>query len=384
MTELLPQSADELGDMVARATGPLRIEGGGTRPIGQLTDGQVLRTTGLNGIDLYEPGALTLVAKAGTPLAEVEKTLAAEGQRLAFEPMDHRGVLGTTGEPTVGGMAAANVSGPRRIQVGACRDSLLGVKFVDGSGQLISNGGRVMKNVTGYDLVKLMAGSYGTLGVLSEVALKVLPMPETEQTLILHDTPTAQAIDAMSSALGSPWEVTGAAHIPLTANDQPDTMLRVEGTQASVAYRIDALKTRLAEYGDMNVVEHDVSRVAWQRLRDLDMFGDAHTSGDVWRISLKPTDAPDFLARMGDGPRAQLDWGGGLIWLLCPEETGITGTGIRAALSEIGGGHATLIRGQEANAFHPLPKPLEDLQRGLRQKFDPRGILNPGLMGQMA
>ncbi|MDF1668296.1 MAG: glycolate oxidase subunit GlcE [Roseovarius sp.] len=384
MTELLPQSADELGDMVARATGPLRIEGGGTRPIGQLRDGQVLRTTGLNGIDLYEPGALTLVAKAGTPLAEVEKTLAAEGQRLAFEPMDHRGVLGTTGQPTVGGMVAANVSGPRRIQVGACRDSLLGVKFVDGSGQLISNGGRVMKNVTGYDLVKLMAGSYGTLGVLSEVALKVLPMPETEQTLILHDTPTAQAIDAMSSALGSPWEVTGAAHIPLTANDQPDTMLRVEGTQASVAYRIDALKTRLAEYGDMNVVEHDVSRVAWQRLRDLDMFGDAHTSGDVWRISLKPTDAPDFLARMGDGPRAQLDWGGGLIWLLCPEETGITGTAIRAALTEIGGGHATLIRGQDAKAFHPLPKPLEDLQRGLRQKFDPRGILNPGLMGQMA
>jgi len=384
MTELLPQSADELGDMVARATGPLRIEGGGTRPIGQLTGGQVLRTTGLNGIDLYEPGALTLVAKAGTPLAEIEKTLAAEGQRLAFEPMDHRGVLGTTGEPTVGGMVAANVSGPRRIQVGACRDSLLGVKFVDGSGQLISNGGRVMKNVTGYDLVKLMAGSYGTLGVLSEVALKVLPMPETEQTLILHDTPTAQAIDAMSSALGSPWEVTGAAHIPLTASDQPDTMLRVEGTQASVAYRIDALKTRLAEYGDMNVVEHDVSRVAWQRLRDLDMFGDAHTSGDVWRISLKPTDAPDFLARMGDGARAQLDWGGGLIWLLCPEETGITGTEIRAALTEIGGGHATLIRGQDANAFHPLPKPIEDLQRGLRQKFDPRGILNPGLMEQAA
>ena len=156
-----PQSETELSQMIADATGPLRIMGGGTRPIGRAT-GEALSTTGLSGITLHEPGALTLVAKAGTPVAEIESVLAAKNQRLAFEPMDHRTLMGTTGAPTIGGVVAANVSGPRRISVGSCRDFLLGVRFVDGAGNIIKNGGRVMKNVTGYDLVKLMAGAYGT------------------------------------------------------------------------------------------------------------------------------------------------------------------------------------------------------------------------------
>ena len=179
---MTPETEAELAAIITGAEGPLRIEGGGTRPIGGASNGARLSTSAMTGVELYEPGALTLVVRAGTPLDEVEATLAAEGQRLAFEPMDHRGLLGTSGTPTIGGVVAANVSGPRRIQAGACRDFLLGVRFVDGQGRIIRNGGRVMKNVTGYDLVRLMAGSYGTLGVLTEVALKVLPAPRATGT----------------------------------------------------------------------------------------------------------------------------------------------------------------------------------------------------------
>ena len=185
-TAIFPEDEASLSAAISDAAGPLQILGGGTRRIGRISGGRKLSTARLKGIVLYEPGALTLVAKTGTPVADIEKALIAENQRLAFEPMDHRILLGTQGTPTLGGVMAANVSGPRRIQVGAARDFALGVSFVDGSGQLLKNGGRVMKNVTGYDLVKLMAGSWGTLGVLSEVALKVLPVSETQATLKIH------------------------------------------------------------------------------------------------------------------------------------------------------------------------------------------------------
>ncbi len=371
---IAPRTEADLAEAVAGAAGPLRISGGGTRPVGRPVAGEALSVAGIAGIGLYEPGALTLVARAGTPVAEIEAALAAENQRLAFEPMDHRALLGTTGEPTIGGVVAANVSGPRRIQAGAARDFLLGVRFVDGTGTAIKNGGRVMKNVTGYDLVKLMAGSYGTLGVLSEVSLKVLPRPAAAATLRLTGLSDQDAVRALSAALGSPYDVTGAAHLP----DAGATLVRIEGFGASVAYRAERLAALLAEFGAAET-EDDAQAVdaTWRGVRDVEPF--AGRAGDVWRLSVKPSDGPAIAARAGAGGLVY-DWGGGLIWALVDE-----GTDLRARLGAFRG-HATLVRASEATraalgVFQPEPAPLAAISAGLRAKFDPRGILNPGLMG---
>ncbi|WP_127562946.1 FAD-binding protein [Nioella ostreopsis] len=372
-----PVDEQDLSEAVAGAGGPLRIVGGGTRPVGRPVAGEVLSVAGLSGIELYEPGALTIVAKAGTPLAEVEAALAAENQRLPFEPMDLRGLLGTSGEPTIGGVVAANVSGPRRIQAGACRDSLIGVRFVDGRGTAVKNGGRVMKNVTGYDLVKLMAGSYGTLGVLSEVAFKVLPGVETRACVLLNGLSNADAVAAMSKALGSPFEVSGAAHSPAGMDGHPVTMLRLEGFADSVTYRAGKLRELLADYGDISV-ETDPDKVlaGWNWVRDVEPFHGR--AGDVWRVSVKPSDGPEIAARAGGD--VLMDWGGGLVWALVPE-----GTDLRADLGTFSG-HATLIRASEETrarlpVFQPEPAPVAALTEGLRRQFDPRDILNPSLMG---
>ncbi|MDK3016671.1 FAD-binding protein [Pseudodonghicola flavimaris] len=368
-----PETEAELAEAIRDAAGPLEIRGGGTRGVGAA--GARLETGGLAGISLYEPGALTLVAGAGTPLAEVEAALAAENQRLAFEPMDHRGLMGTAGAPTLGGIFAANISGPRRIQAGAARDFLLGVRFVDGAGQILRNGGRVMKNVTGYDLVKLMAGAHGTLGVLSEVALKVLPRPETEASLEIAVPDAAAAVALLSAALGTPYEVSGAAYDP----GRGLALLRVEGFEASVGYRLERLAAELA--GDLAGEAQRLSAAAsarlWQGIRDVAAFHGL--PGDVWRISCKPSEAPALAARIG-AERLLFDWGGGLIWALTPE-----GDDLRARAGAYDG-HATLVRASaetraQLGRVEPQPAPLAMLARGLRAKFDPRGILNPGVMG---
>lgn len=362
-----PVNEVELAGLVRDARGALRIVGGGTRAIGAVS-GEVLEMGGLAGITLYEPGALTLVAKAGTRLADVEAALAGEGQRLAFEPSDLRILMGRDGAATIGGMVAANASGPRRVAVGACRDFVLGARFVDGQGSVIKNGGRVMKNVTGYDLARLMSGAHGTLGVLSEVSLKVLPMPEVRATLRIDGLSAGRAIEALSAALGSPYDVSGAAHIVGGA-----TMLRLEGFEASVAYRAKELAAHLARFGDFALDEG----ADWAAIRDVREFGDL--AGDVWRISVAPSKAADVLARM-DATRAICDWGGGLIWALVD-----AGRDLRGDLGAIAG-HATLMRADaetiaRLGAFHPEATGIAAISAGLRARFDPRGILNSGLMG---
>ena len=353
-----PVTEDEMAEAVRDAGGPLVVRGGGTRGLGAPA-GEVLDTGGLAGVTLYEPGALTLVARAGTPLAGLEALLAGERQRLAFEVPDLRGLLGRDGDSTIGGVIAANASGPRRVQAGAARDFLLGVRFVDGLGRVVKNGGRVMKNVTGYDLVKLMAGSHGTLGVLTEVSLKVLPAPAAQATLVLDGLDDAQAVTAMARALGSPYDVTGAAHWPGRG-----TFLRIEGLAAQVAYRAGRLQALLGG----TVTDPG----PWDQIRDVALFHGQ--PGDVWRLSVKPSDAPGLVARAG-ALGVLYDWGGGLVWVLITP-----GSDLRARLGAFQG-HATLIRGSGHPVFQSEPAPVAALTRGLRARFDPKSILNAGLMG---
>ena len=369
-----PTSEQELSELIAKATAPFHIKGGGTR-LSALATGNTLDTSGLTGITLYEPGALTLVAQAGTHITEIERALAAENQRLAFEPADLRDVLGTQGESTLGGVAASNASGPRRISAGACRDFMLGVRFVDGLGGIVKNGGRVMKNVTGYDLVKLMSGAHGTLGVLSEVSMKVLPNVEMQLCLRLEGLDPAGAVAAMSAALGSPFEVSGAAQ-----DADGIVLLRLEGFETSVRYRAAQLTDVLANFGNVQTEDdQDMCTKIWRDIRDARRFKD--TQGDLWRISVKPRDAPSILEALSPS-QAQLDWGGGLIWLAVPK-----GTDVRAKMTVTG--HATLMRAssdtmQTLVRFHPEPTPIAKISADLRARFDPKGLFNSGLMGGLS
>jgi glycolate oxidase FAD binding subunit len=353
----------EISEAIRGASGPLAITGGGTR--GALRGGERLSTAGMTGISLYEPGALTLVVRAGTPVAEVEAVLAGERQRLAFEVPDMRGILGREGVSTIGGVVAANASGPRRIQAGACRDSLLGVRFVDGRGEVIKNGGRVMKNVTGYDLVKLMAGSWGTLGVLTEVSFRVQAVPEAEATVVVPVADAVAGVAVLSRALGSPFDVTGAAW-------DGRALVRIEGMAGSVTYRAQALQALIGG----EIVNEGASAVLWRAVRDVEVL--QGVTGALWRVSVKPSDGPRVLATLGDVP-ALLDWGGGLLWCVLADDVA-TSLALRETVGRLGG-HATRLRGAaDVPDFHPEMAPVAALSRALRQQFDPRGIFNPGLM----
>jgi glycolate oxidase FAD binding subunit len=286
-----------------------------------------------------------------------------------------RALLGRDGVSTIGGVVADNASGPRRVQAGACRDSLIGIRMVDGRGTIIKNGGRVMKNVTGYDLVKLMAGSRGTLGVLTEVAFKLQAVPEAEATLVARGLQPDAALANLRRALASPYDVSGAAHLDVgrTVADA-QTLIRVEGLAGSVAYRARALADMI---GDCKIVEAQESAALWRQVRDVTPF--VAMPGAVWRLSVTPGKAmvvPEALSAVGIAHRTIWDWGGGRLWILAGPPAA---DAIKAAVAGIG--HATLIRPlpDMANDAGEAPEPagVALLSRGLRAAFDPRGIFNP-------
>jgi glycolate oxidase FAD binding subunit len=391
-----PHDADAAADIVRAAADRaerLRLVGGGTkagigRPAGYPAseDEATLSTAGLSGITLYEPAEMVVSALAGTPLAEVQALLAGRGQMLPFEPMDHRGLMGTHGTPTFGAVASTNNSGPRRINAGAARDSLIGVRFVNGRGEIIKSGGRVMKNVTGLDLVKLMAGAWGTLGLLTEVTFKVLPVQERVSTLVFSGLDDARAVAALSAALGSPFELTGAAHLPAgIGGPEARTAMRVEGFSDSVAYRLGELTKLLKRFGAPEIVEGDTCTALWTGIRDAAPLAEPADAA-IWRLSTAPTCGPALAAAIAAERDARwfYDWGGGLIWLATAAEGDAGAATVRAAV-KAQGGHATLVRAPDAvraavPVFEPLSEPLMRITAGLKAAHDPMGVFNPGRM----
>ncbi|MET0366538.1 MAG: glycolate oxidase subunit GlcE [Methylobacterium sp.] len=366
----------------------LRIVGGGTKTgLGRPPQDEAsLSARGLTGITLYEPAEMVIGARAGTPLAEVEALLATKGQMLPFEPVDYRGVFGTDGEPTIGAVAAINNSGPRRINAGAARDSLIGVRFVNGRGEAIKSGGRVMKNVTGLDLVKLMAGAHGTLGFLTEVTFKVLPANERVSTLVYSGLDDAKAIALLAAALGSPFEPTGAAHLPAGRGaGEARTLIRIEGFSESITYRLGELRRLLKRFGAPETLDGEASAALWRGVRDAAPL--AEPRGDaLWRISTAPSKGPALTAAVAARREARwfYDWGGGLVWLATPAEGDAGAEAIRAAV-RAQGGHATLVRAPDAvraavPVFEPLPEPLMRVTAGIKAAHDAAGIFNPGRM----
>lgn len=377
MTNALSDLQDAVRAAAAAKT-PVELIGGGSRAgLGEAVTAQTrLGPQALNAVTLYEPGELTVSAQAGVTLDALEKFLNDNAQTLAFEPWRGGALYGT--DPavgTVGGMVAVNASGPRRVSVGACRDALLGVTFINGQGDVIRAGGRVMKNVTGYDLTRLMAGSHGSLGVIVEAAFKVAALPETETTLAIAASRPAEGVKALCAAFATPYDPAAAAYDPARGQ----ALIRLTGFETVVVARTQKLREALAAHGDADVIQGDASRDLWRALRDGRPVVDG--DGDVWRVSVAPTDGPLVVAALADlEPAYLLDWSGGLVWLRLPPEA--SGTDIRPRLSAFDG-HATLMRAAPETraripAFHPQPAPLARAQRDLKTKFDPAGIFNPG------
>jgi glycolate oxidase FAD binding subunit len=353
-----------------------------------------LDLSGLSGVTLYEPEELVLSAKAGTPIAEIEALLDKSNQELAFEPIDYGPLLGGEANAgTIGGVLATNLSGPRRIKAGAARDHFLGASAVTGRGEVIKTGGRVVKNVTGYDLCKVLAGSYGTLAAMTDVTIKVLPKAETEATLLIHGLDDAQAAAAMAAAMGSPFDVSGAAHLPDHVASRfdglPDvqaaTALRLEGVAPSVAHRSKALAGLMKPYGERTLIDAKESRALWRSIRDVKAFAAPDTiARPLWRISTAPGQGHKIAAEITPAAQMFYDWAGGLVWVAMPFADEPDAKAIRAAVAACGG-HATLVRAPAAvraalDVFEPQDSGVTALTKRVKESFDPKGVLNPGRM----
>ena len=384
--------ADRITQAAARNE-PLLVQGNGTKA-GMLRPVQaerVVSTAGDSGIVLYSPQELIISARAGTPLSVVEAALAEKGQHLIAEPPDLSVLLGLTDRPqTIGGVTATNLSGPRRVAWGAVRDHVMGIRAVTGRGEVIHSGGRVLKNVTGLDLCKLFTGSHGTLGVITEVTLKVLPAPEQTGTLAIPGLDAAAAVGALSAALGSPFSVSAAAWLPKEAAERvPElaafgtgvALARIEDFAASVTYRTEKLAAQLALAGTV-ILDDATSRAVWRAVRDVRPLA-AEPGDAVWRVSVRPSAGAGVLTGLtkGHGMTGYLDWGGGLVWLTGPA-TEAAHLAIEAAATHAGG-QWTLMRAPDSlrsavRVVPDEPAPLARITRRVKAAFDPKGIMNPG------
>lgn len=390
MQSFAPQSAEELAAVIAAAGGEgrkLELRGGGSRAqFGAPRDADVIDLRGLAGIVDYDPPELVLTVKVGTPLAEIRALVAEKNQMLAFDPWDDAALYGSRpGNSTIGGIIAAGVGGPLRIGGGAARDHMLGFTAVSGRGEIFHAGAKVVKNVTGFDLSKLVTASWGRLVALTEVTLKVLPQPPVARTVALHGLSDAQAIAAMSVALGGPADVNAAAHLPGGVDCGADgglavTLLLLRGVAPSVAARIDYLRLALAEWGAASALGEADANDAWSAVREVRPLTDREV---LWRLILPPSRAVEKLAQLaGSGSRHVLDWGGNLAWV-----SGEAGTAAIRAAAAAAGGHAALVRAPAAmraaiSALHPRPAAMAALEQRVRRAFDPLGLFETGRFGE--
>jgi glycolate oxidase FAD binding subunit len=387
---------------------PLEIVGQGSkRLIGQpMATNAVLDLSALNAVVAYEPSELIITVAAGAPFADVQSLIDSKNQQFAFEPVDTAALLGTPPLATIGGMIGAGLAGPRRIKAGGIRDHLLGAHAVSGFGDSFKTGGKVVKNVTGYDLCKLLAGSWGTLAVMTEVTLKVMPRPESQRTLVLRGLDDQTANRAMTAALGSPFDVTAAAHVPasvfrpdtggldadglgaLGAGGRALTLLRLEGILASVVHRATALAKSLAAFGSVDLLVDEASAGIWSSIRDVRPFAAQGALGawPVWRIVCPPAAGGALGERLArdSGGDVIYDWGGGLIWAALPPKADAHAALVRQRAAAAGG-HAMLVRAadevrRQVDVFHPQPAGLAVLSERVRASFDPKQILNRGRM----
>ncbi|MFL6798827.1 MAG: FAD-binding protein [Xanthobacteraceae bacterium] len=397
-----PRDARDVESAVRWALGqgrPVEIVGRGSkRPIGRPAQADlILDLSGVAGVTLYEPEELVLTAKAGTPLAEIQSLLDDSGQQLAFEPLDVGHIFSTGGgEGSIGGVLAANLAGPRRVKAGSARDHFLGFSAVSGRGETFKSGGRVVKNVTGYDLCKLLAGSWGTLAVMTEVTVKVLPKPETETSVLIRGLDAPRAVTAMTRAMGSSCDVSGAAHLPrrvaahlpeVAGHGAAVTLLRLEGFAVSVVHRTSRLEQLVREFGELTRLAERASQAAWRAVRDVAPLvrSDSGSERALWRMSVPPSHgAPlgESLARQ-IGAEILYDWAGGLLWISVEPNNDAGAAAIREAMA--GAGHALLVRGPATvraaiDVFEPQSAGLAALTRRVKRGFDPQGVLNPGRM----
>jgi len=374
-----PRDLKDVEEAIGAANGRLltvEIRGGGTKAdIGRPEAADlILDMGGFAAVIDYDPPELVLTAGAGTPLATIEDLLARSGQQLAFEPLDLGPLLGGAARrATLGGVLATNACGPRRPFAGAARDHFLGFEGISGRGETFKAGGKVVKNVTGYDLPKLLGGSWGTLAALTSVTVKVLPRAKASATLILRGLDPIAAVKTMNEAMGAPAPVTGAAYLPAglesSGLEGPAVVIRLEGVEASVAAGLSILPQ-----GD--VLDGAATTALWAAVRDVGPF--VGRPGIVWRLSVPPSEGAKVLAQLGKVGEAFLDWGGGLVWLLAPQSFE---SSVRRTVAEVGG-HATLIRAPaevraEIATFQPEAPALKALSSRVRFAFDPNGVLGP-------
>ena len=396
---LKPRDGKEVEDIVRWALDndkPLEVAGHGTKyGIGRPSQTDLtLDLSGLKGVTLYEPAELVLSARASTPISEIEALLEKHNQELAFEPIDYGPLLGVaTNNGTLGGAIAANLSGPRRIKSGAARDHFLGFTAVTGRGETIKSGGRVVKNVTGYDLCKLLAGSWGTLGAMTDITIKVLPKAETEATVLIEGLDDARACAAMTAAMGSSCDVSGAVHLPdhvaswfeNVPQSVASTVLRLEGFAPSVTHRRETLAAQMKSFGPVALLDAQKSRDLWRSIRNVKPFvTEAARARPLWRISVAPSRGHEIAAAITPAAQMFYDWAGGLLWVAMPLENEPDAPAIRRAVVAIGG-HATLIRAPAAvrasvDVFAPEEPASRALAKRVKESFDPKGVLNPGRM----